>query len=360
MKPVGISFRQAVPATELRYGKESARLVGQNGEVSANDKFDLAKQIAKLIEIASNGGQQVVSDDEYKRRSETAKQHQDMIVAAFESEAAHKEIGAAIADDLYVSANREGFMRRMLSRLDLSQGNIPRVKMRMKNAVATSAGAPSQVRSQIARDNTYYPPEFYIQQRIFVEEREIQQSIADVLQEKFVEGQEALMVQEDRTWYAMATATVGIDNQFTTVVGQLNPTALSSVKTQVTQWNIPADKLLIATDIWTDIIGDTQFSGIIDPVSKHELLLTGQLGTILGMTVLTDAFRHPQHKVLNRGEFFVVGDPVNHGIYTDRGGVTSVPIDISTEYVPGRGWAFAELMSMVIANSRSVAKARRV
>lgn len=357
-KKFGLSFRETVPATEVRYGKEMSRLVGRNGELNASSTQDLAKNIAKLIELSAT--QNIVTEDEYKKRSEIARARQDMITAAFTSSEAHKEVGAALADDLYIAANREGFMRRMLSRLDLSAGNIPRVKMRMKNAVATSAGAPAQVRSQIVRDNTYYPAEFYIQQRIFIEEREIQQSISDVLQEKFVEGQEGIMVAEDRTWYAMATATVDIDNPFTTIVGQLNPTALSQVKTLVTQWNIPADKLLLATDLWTDIVGDTSFSGIIDPVSKHELLLTGQLGQILGMTIFTDAFRHPQHKVLNKGEFFVVGDEVNHGIYTDRGGVTSTPTDIGTEMIPGRGWAFAELMSMTIANSRSVAKARRV
>lgn len=357
IKTPGLNFRTPVVATDLRYGRET-RLIGAGGEVNANDKMDLARQIAKLMEMAA--AQEVVTEDEYTRRAEVAKTHTDLILAAFQSPEAHKEVGAAIADDLYVSANREGFMRRMLGRLDLSQGNIPRVKMRMKNTVATAAGGPVQVRSQIARDNTYYPPEFYIQSRIFVEEREIQQSISDVLQEKFVEAQEGIMVVEDRTWYAMATATVGIDNEFTTIVGTMNPTALGALKTKVTQWNIPADKWLIATDIWTDIVGDTQFAGIIDPVSKHELLLTGQLGTILGMTVLTDAFRHPQHKVLNRGEMFIVGDEINHGIYTDRGGVTSVPTDVSHEMVPGRGWALAELMSMVIANSRSVAKARRV
>jgi hypothetical protein len=57
---------------------------------------------------------------------------------------------------------------------------------------------------------------------------------------------------------------------------------------------------------------------------------------------------------------FVVGDAINHGIYTDRGGVQSQPIDISHEQLPGRGWAMSELLSMSIANSRSVAKARRV
>jgi hypothetical protein len=94
-------------------------------------------------------------------------------------------------------------------------------------------------------------------------------------------------------------------------------------------------------------------------VSQYELLLTGQMGVIYGMSIYSDAYRHPEHKVLDRGESWIVGDPINHGVYTDRGGVTSQPIDITTEKVPGRGWVFSELMSMVIANSRSVARAIR-
>ena len=251
-------------------------------------------------------------------------------------------------------------MRRFLARQELSQGQRPYVKMRLKNVVATVAGAPTKTFSQIILDNMYFPPEFYINSRPFIEEREIQQSIADVLEEKFVEAQEGIMVAEDRIYYRMATNTAGISNDFTTIIGTMNPSALVALKTLVTRWNIPASSFLIATDIWGDIVGDAQFAAIIDPVSKHELLLTGQLGTILGMTVYTDAFRHPQHKVLNQGEMFVIGDAVNHGIYTDRGGVSSTPIDGSIEQVPGKGWWMSELISMVIANSRSVAKARRI
>ena len=358
MKAGDITFRQPVVATELRFSKGGERAVGNDGNLNASSKKDLLVQIAKFMESA--GTQDVVTEDEYVRKQEIANARKELVLAAFKSPQAHKEIGATIADDLYISANREGFMRRMLARQELSQGMIPRVKMRMKNSVAIVAGSPTQSRAQIVRDNTYYPSEFYINNRIFIEEREIQQSISDVLEEKFVEAQEAIMVQEDRTWYRLATNTVNLDNPFTTIVGTMSPSALVALKTLVTQWNIPAANWLIATDIWGDIVGDTQFSSIIDPVSKHELLLTGQLGTILGMTVLTDAFRHPQQKVLNKGEMFVVGDAINHGLYTDRGGVTSVPIDISNEQVPGRGWALSELISMVIANSRSVAKARRV
>lgn len=357
MKKKGVSYRQPVVATELRRAG-GERLVGSNGELNASSKKELLNVIAQLLEVSSN--QHVITESQANARESNAKQHASLVTAAFQSAEAHAELGATIADDLYLAANREGFMRRFLAYQELSQGNIPRVKMRMKNVVAVTAGSPSQIFAQLTRDNTLYPTEFNIMARPFIEEREIQQSIGDVLEEKFVEAQEAIMVAEDRVWYKMATATVNQANPFTTVPGTLSPAGLMQVKSLVTRWNIPAAYWLVASDIWNDIVGDNQFSQLIDPVSKHELLLTGQLGTILGMSVYTDAYRHPQHKVLNQGEFFIIGDAINHGIYTDRGGVNSVPIDGSTERTAGRGWMLTELVSMVIANSRSVAKARRV
>ena len=101
------------------------------------------------------------------------------------------------------------------------------------------------------------------------------------------------------------------------------------------------------------------WSGLINPVAQHELLLTGQLGTVLGMEVISDAFRHEQHKVLSSGEMYVIGAPENHGQYSDRGGIESQPLDGSNEAVPGRGWFMTESLSMVIANARSVAKGKR-
>lgn len=355
----GVMFRKPVVATEMRRSGNGERLVGRNGEFNAASKKELLSTISEVLAAASNGSE-VITEETAMQREEVAKAHRDLITAAFSSREAHAELGATIASELYQAANREGFCRRFLGRQELSQGNIPRVKMRMKNVVATVAGGPTQVFAQIIRDNTYYPTEFNIMSRPFIEEREIQQSLDDVLEEKFIEGQEGIMVAEDRVWYRLATATVNQANPFTTVTGQLSPSSMMSVKTLVTRWNIPAAHWLIASDIWNDIVGNQQFANIIDPVSKHELLLTGQLGTIVGMAVLTDAYRHPEHRVLNQGEFFIIGDAINHGIYTDRGGVNSTPIDGATEKTAGRGWMFTELFSAVISNGRSIAKARRI
>jgi hypothetical protein len=89
------------------------------------------------------------------------------------------------------------------------------------------------------------------------------------------------------------------------------------------------------------------------------LLLTGELGTMYGMTVTSDAYRHAEHKVLGQGEFYIISDALNHGAYADRGGLQSTPIDISSEKIPGRGFVIHESLAVAIANSRSIAKGIR-
>lgn len=351
------TFKQPVVASELRFGSNSERAVGANGELNASNKADLLKQIARLAEVASSQG---VVTQEQASVQEKAAAHRQMVTAAFSSSQAHAELGEVLADELYQAANREGFMRRFLARQELAQGQIARVKLRMKNVVAVIAGSPSKVQTQLVRDNQYFPPEFYISANPFVEKREIDQSSGDVLEEKYIEALEAIMVGEDRTFYNLAQATINIANPATTIVGAMNPTNLATLRNQVTRWNIPASNWLIANDIWNDVIGDSGFQQLIDPVSKHELLLTGQLGTILGMTIYSDGYRHPQHRVLSQGDMMVIGDPVNTGSYTDRGGVESEPVTAGQAGVPGRGWFMSESLSAVIANARAVAVGRRV
>jgi hypothetical protein len=116
----------------------------------------------------------------------------------------------------------------------------------------------------------------------------------------------------------------------------------------------------MANDLYTDIIGNADFIQAIEPVARHELLMTGQVAVLYGMAVTTDAFRHPEHKVLNQGEFVCIADPVTHGQYTDRGGLVTQPIDGTTERVAGRGWWIYESYSSVVGNSRSVAMGRRI
>lgn len=346
------------PAEEFRLPGQDGKLVGAGGELNASNKKDLLNQITAYMQQAQSGNRMVTAAD-YARAKQVAAAHREAVQAAFEDREQYEALGAEIANELYISANKEGFARRFLKRQELVYGQVPMVQMRMKNVVAVVASAPTRVETQWIRDNWYFPPEFYINARPFIEQRDIQRSNTDVLEQKYIESLEAIMVGEDRTWRNLNLESVGVYNPGTAIVGTMTVSSLATVRNLVTRWRIPATSCLVASDLWIDIVGDTGFQQVIDPVSKHELLLTGYLGSILGMSMVTDAFRHPSQAVLSQGEFWVIGAPENHGQYTDRGGIESQPIDGTVEKIPGRGWWMTETVSMVVANARSVAQGIR-
>jgi hypothetical protein len=215
------------------------------------------------------------------------------------------------------------------------------------------------VESQIIRDKVFYPPEVSIEARPFVQQHEINTSASDVLEEKYAEAMEGIMVGEDRLWYKQANEAVGLENDLSIISGTLTPLTLMEVRQQVARWNLPVPSLLMASDLYVDIVGDTTFIAAIEPVARHELIMTGELAVLYGMAITSDAYRHQEHRVLSAGEFFAISDQQTHGQYTDRGGIDTEVLTGATEKMAGRGWWMHESYSSIIANARSVAKGIR-
>jgi hypothetical protein len=350
--------RTPVVASEYRFQGSNERAIGAGGEINASSKKDLLNKQMQFLAAAQNGT--LVSDAEGYKLEAQAKTNRELIKAAQNDREVHRVLGERMAESLYITANRQGFMRKYLTKITVDQGTIPRFPLRTKNVTAVWSTSPTRIETQITRDKWYTPPELSIVTRPFVTQNELNQSAGDVLQEKYVEATEAVMVAEDRLWYNQVNALVGIDNNLSIISGQLTPYTLMQVVTNVTRWGLKAPHILIASDIYQDIIGNSEFYSAIDPVARHELLLTGELAVMYGMTITSDAYRHPEHKVLNQGEFYVISEALNHGAYSDRGGINSAPIDIVNEKIPGKGWVIHEEIAISIANSRSVAKGQRL
>jgi len=349
--------RTPVAASEFKHGESQERMVGKNGEINANSKADLWQQNMKFLAAAANG--QVAADGQIADMEAFTKRNRELLTAAFNDDRAYKLLGEKMAESLYITCNRQGYTRKLLARNTVEQGSIPRFPMRMKNVTAVYSTSVTKIDSQITRDKWFTPPEFQIVARPFVSENEINQSAGDVLQEKYVESTEAVMVAEDRLLYNASKAVVGLDNDLSIISGQLTPYTFAQVLTKVNRWGLKTPYVLMATDLMQDIIGNTEFQNAIDPVARHELLLTGELGVLYGATLISDAYRHPEHKVLSQGEFFVYADALNLGAYSDRNGLQSAPTDIVVEGAPGRGWVLWETFAMVLANSRAVAMGYR-
>jgi hypothetical protein len=353
-----MKHKQPIVATELKLGDRGEFAVGANGELNASSKKDLIANQLKFLAAASNGN--VVTASDAQRRQELTRKRRLAVEAAFNDKQAHVELGEVLAQNLYQAMNRKGFTRKYMARQDLQQGNIPRVWMRAKDVTAVWATSPTRLSSQITRDKLFTPPEFQIEARPFIPMNDINQSSGDVLEEKYMEAMEGIMVGEDRVWRRAAEATVGLSNQLTLIAGQLTPALLMEVRQNVARWSLQVAGVLMASDLYVDIVGEANFIQAIEPVARHELIMTGELAVLYGMTITSDAYRHPEHKVLNQGEFYCISDPVTHGQYTDRGGIETQPTDGVTEGTAGKGWWMFESFSLVVANDRSVAKGIRV
>lgn len=350
--------RTPTVASDFRLGKNSERAVGANGELNASSKKDLWNQVLAFTAAASSG--QVITASEAEKRENLAKRNRELLAAAGNDKRAHQVLGEKMAESLYITGNREGFARMLLTKVTVEQGSVPRFPVRLKNVTAMVSTSPTKIQPQIVRDKWLTPPEIQLIARPFVPENEINQSQGDVLAEKFVEAQEALMVTEDRLVIGMANRYVGLDNDLSILAGQLTPYTLMQVANNVSRWGLKTPYCLMASDFLQDFVGNSEFYSAMDPVARHELLLTGQIAVAYGMTVISDAYRHPEHKVLNRGEFFVFADALNLGAYSDRGAIKSDPISILEEKIAGRGWVMTETWASALTGGRAVAKGIRI
>lgn len=336
----------------------STKMFNQHGEVNASSKKDLVEAIANLVDIAQT--RNIMTEETAATKEKSRQANRAMLTAAMNSREELAALGETIATNLIQTGNRMGFARNLLTYQELGQGEIAQFRMTVKNVMASLAVGPVKTETQLVRDRVLFPQEFYITARPYIEQRDLASTTVDLLEQKYDEGMENIIVVEDRTWKQAVDNLAGVSNPNYTIAGAFTPQILSRMVTDLSNWNLSARTTIMSTNLLSDLMSDPSWQGVLDPVSQQELLLTGRLGTIYGTSIVTDAFRPEAQRVLNNGELYVVSDPDQHGGYTDRGGVESTPIDVTTEKVPGAGWVLTESFSLVVANARSFVKATRI
>ena len=354
------SYGDAVVLSELRRDNGNAAVLGNNNEINANDQKELATIIAAVIAECEKRKQPLISQQEAQERQERAKLHQQVMLAAFQSKEELARLGEHIAANLTIAVNRDGFMRRFLNLGDVNEGGIPQVRMDRKEVLANQVTTQVETNVSYVRGDTYYMDEFYVTAAPYIEQKELSRSPGNLLDETYTNALTSIMVKEDQLWKQMADELQGHANDQINISNSFLPVNFGAVIENVSQWGIPPMFTLMATDFWNDITSLEAWATLISLNAKEELLTSGRMGRIMGTELITDFHRHPAHKVINRGELYVVGSPETHGQYTDRNGVTSLELDAATQKVPGKGWFMSEQLSMIIVNDRSVAKLSRI
>lgn len=95
-------------------------------------------------------------------------------------------------------------------------------------------------------------------------------------------------------------------------------------------------------------------------VEVTESVLEGSLGSLLGVQLITDAFRHDTLKVLDAGEVFFLGAPQTLGGITQRKELMTQAIDRYNVGRPERGWFMEQIQGMSFVNSRALTRGQRI
>jgi hypothetical protein len=370
-------FNAMKPITELpslsrhstRSGMKTEQGAGKlvdasTGDINAYDKKDLAAKIAALGQAISGGAvdlaDSVWAPQSGKLDNKKVELYNEMRAAfnAPGSSDVFKVMGEVFSDDLWETMNREGFSTQVLARKDIPDGVDARIPIRRKDVVAFQAMNDAETIAQVIEQPYVYPNDYYLNCMITVEERELAQRGPELLDEKFQDGLEATMVRQDRICRSLFEATRG---SFNAPVAYTNfmPQVFSNLRTQVGSNGISVVHAILAFDVWDDIIADPTFTSWWDPVHKYQLILEGKLGSILNVKLITDGFRYQNLRVLNPGEFYMLGTPVALGMRTVRREVQATEINQYNLGAPRRGWFFSGVEAMHLMD-RAVAIGNRV
>lgn len=349
--------------TELKRDGSNESLFNSKGEMNASNKLDVIAGQKQFLAALASGKVSSKNHLSEEVKSTIATLNKNVLAALHSNnEAKAKEAVAAVSNMVYEYAQREGFMRKFLKQINVEAGMEPRLSAdtRTISGYTYDAGGISVVPT-IARDKKFYLQEFYIQVKIFIDLIEYNQAHNNFIENKIAEMKEQVLVKEDLRWKALADSALSVINgghdlQLFSAATGLTANVIGALRAPLDNSNVPPQHLLIAANLIKDFYGPLAQS--IDLFHQYQIIETGALGSIAGLTVITDATRVTTQKVLNAGEIYVIGAPEFHGGYSDRNGLDQIEYNpaLTENGKTGKGWSATEIISMIVSNPKSVSK----
>lgn len=339
---------------QLRFGNGESLALSSTGEINASDVQDLKKQIDRLMASMSSGA--IVQTP---KRSEQLRQYKEILLSAMSSDNNWKALGADLATQIEEQVAREAFYGKVLMPQTLNPGERPYISCQQHDVQAVVATGPAEVGFQRIMNKQWTPVEFELLANVMVDRMSMDQLGGQVLEDAYNQGLEALMVKMDRLLKQAADRTINVVNTPVYFSGRLTPELMMDLRQGISDWNLPTANCFISNSFWKDMASQ-EWNEFLDPVTKADLALSGQLGQLLGMPLTTDGFRNPNQKVLGNNEIYVFTSPEHLGCYSDRGGIRSEPTSGANQGSTAKGWLLSMMVSMTLVNPRGVVVGRRL
>lgn len=340
-------------------GAHSAQpLFDASGNLNASSKGDAIRQIAAALQIMA--GEVPLDRSTAEIRAEKSANRKAMLTAAMADNTGQQLqiLGGILAAQIEETTDREGFCRQLMMSSELGNGDFPEVIVKVKQVMAHVMSSASQVVPVEIREKRLLLDEFDINAFLLIDNKEMSRSRTDLLEEKYEEGLEAIMVKEDRYWKRCAEEAAASRHNLQTTT-DFTPQFFAHLRDLIDREGLPVATCVMSSTLMQDIITGSEFQEVFDPVTKREILETGEIGSLYNVKIYSDCMRQPQFRVINEGEFFMVSAPANHGVLLTHP-LSATPVDRAPFGEAKKGWFLSQPTSMAVVNNRSVVKGQRI
>ena len=265
-----------VGSAQLHRPNSKEALIGNNGEINASNKVDLMKGIATLIQAAANGEvREATAEDEMSPAEK--KEYLATAIANGTNSEQWMTIGSSMAAEVKETLGREGFARKFMQFKPMSNGEPLKVRLRKRDTLAWISTTNPKTVASIARAPYVEPGMFSLNANINIERVEIAQDTGDLLDDRYSDGLESMLVAEDKVFLKLAdNAATCLNSPY--YFSEFTPVSMQNMKTEIaSNGGIPVTSMLISFDIWNDIVAQPEFTAWYSEIAKHELVMEGNL-----------------------------------------------------------------------------------
>lgn len=330
---------------------------GHAGHINASSKHEMIQLINSLTRSHSAG---IVAQKRATITANDTLRRMELLESAYNGTAANFQIlGDEVTNEIWKTVRRDTFIGKVFQERELVRGEEPKIRQRQNDVRAFIMTSDSYTPESRYKQRVIVLPEYDVNANITIENKEILKANTDLLAEKQEDGREQCAVKLDTVMKRLLDISAA-DSGTPSFFSDLSPTIFTNLKHKVQQRGKKVGSALLAQDLWDDIITHATFNTWFDPVSKHELILTGMLGSLLDVVLMSDSFLSTNLRVLEPGDLYMLADPKQLGQHLIRQRLIAKPTDQAVNGRNAKGWFISGTFATGVADSGGVAKGKKV
>lgn len=267
-------------------------------------------------------------------------------------------IGNMISSWVSSEVSRLGMRRTLLQDVVVKGQNI-KWRIREKNAYVHLTTGHKVVRGSTEGMNVY-PPMYYVHHNLLLNTTEL--SLSDepekILRKEIAEAKRGILVGEDSCWKMLADSVAEVNGGIT-LFKTLDKKLFCTIVDRIHQYGTPIGAIVLAHDVWQDFVTIFKDSPKFKMASQANTA-SGLLGSYNGANIYTDAYREPEIRILQPGDFYVLAVPNCNGrlsMYQSQ--LDYYAVDLRNQGKPEVGWFLESIQAMGFLNNHGVVKARK-